>query len=71
MRLVSHLEVKQMRNWREIFKSLTYSPRGYNADGRTLGLGLATAMEKQRQQTAHEAEVYLRSVEEPKTAATV
>ena len=71
MRLVSHQEVKQMRNWREILKSLTNSPRGFNADGRTLGLGLAVAMEKQRQHTAHEAEDYLRSVGEPKTTATV
>jgi hypothetical protein len=33
-----------MRNW---FKSLKNSPRGFAADGRRLGLGLATAMERQ------------------------
>jgi len=42
-----------MRNW---LRSL----RGFNADGRALGLGLAAAMEKQRQETAREAELYLR-----------
>jgi hypothetical protein len=46
-----------MRKW---LKSLTNSPRGYAADGRRLGLGLATAMEKQRQETSREAEEYLR-----------
>jgi hypothetical protein len=49
-----------MRNWRELLKDLTSSPRGYNADGRTLGLGLATAMEKQRTQSTREVEDYLR-----------
>lgn len=49
-----------MRNWRETWKALTSSPRGWLADGRTLGLGLATAMEKQRQQNAREVENYLR-----------
>ncbi len=34
--------------------------RGFNADGRTLGLGLAVAMEKQRQDTARKAEAFLR-----------
>lgn len=46
-----------MRKW---LKSLTDSPRGYAADGRRLGLGLATAMEKQRQDSAREVEKYLR-----------
>src|SRR5690242_1439135 len=46
-----------MRKW---LKSLTGSPRGFAADGRRLGLGLATAMEKQRQATADKAEQYLR-----------
>lgn len=46
-----------MRKW---LKSLTTSPRGWSADGRRLGLGLAIAMEKQRQDTAHRAEEYLR-----------
>ena len=36
------------------------SPRGFNADGRALGLGLAAAMEKQRQEAAREVEGYLR-----------
>jgi len=46
-----------MRKW---LKSLTTSPRGWSADGRRLGLGLATAMEKQRQDTTRKAEEYLR-----------
>jgi len=49
-----------MRNWRELIKALTSSPRGWSADGRGLGLGLATAMEKQRAQATHEVEDYLR-----------
>jgi hypothetical protein len=49
-----------MRNWRATFKALTSSPRGYLADGRLIGLGLATAMEKQHQHAAHEVEDYLR-----------
>jgi len=56
-----------MRKW---LRSLTDSPRGYAADGRRLGLGLATAMEKQRQDSALEVEQYLR--EHPKrTTETV
>ena len=46
-----------MRKW---LKSLTTSPRGFAADGRRLGLGLATAMEKQRQDSARAVEKYLR-----------
>ena len=42
-----------MRNW------LT-KRHGFNADGRTLGLGLAAAMEKQREQATREVENYLR-----------
>lgn len=49
-----------MRNWREILKALTSSPRGFNADGRTLGLGLATAMDKQRREATRGVEDYLR-----------
>ncbi len=49
-----------MRNWRELIKALTSSPRGFNADGRSLGLGLATAMEKQRAHAAREVADYLR-----------
>lgn len=52
-----------MRNWREILKSLTAAPRGFNADGRAMGLGLATAMEKQRQESHREVEEYLRNAE--------
>jgi hypothetical protein len=49
-----------MRNWRALIEALTSSPRGWHPDGRTLGLGLATAMAKQRAETAKEAENYLR-----------
>ena len=47
-----------MRNWLQTL-------RGFNADGRALGLGLAAAMEKQRQVAAREVEDYLR--EQPAT----
>jgi len=51
-----------MRNWRATFKkALTSSPRGWSADGRTLGLGLATAMAKQRQDATRDVEDYLRT----------
>lgn len=43
-----------MRNWLQ-------SLRGFNADGRALGLGLAVAMEKQRREAAREVENYLRT----------
>jgi len=42
-----------MRNW---LKKLN----GFNADGRTLGLGLAVAMRKQREQATRDVENYLR-----------
>jgi hypothetical protein len=34
--------------------------RGFNADGRAIGLGLAAAMEKQRQEATRGVEDYLR-----------
>jgi hypothetical protein len=46
-----------MRKW---LRSLTESPRGFAADGRRLGLGLATAMEKQRRDATRGVEEYLR-----------
>jgi hypothetical protein len=46
--------------WRALVTALTDSPRGWHADGRSLGLGLATAMDKQRQETGREVEDYLR-----------
>lgn len=49
-----------MRNWRELFTGLTSSPRGWSADGRSLGLGLATAMDKQRRDATRGVEDYLR-----------
>lgn len=49
-----------MRIWRKILESLTRSPGGFAADGRTLGLGLATAMEKSRQQATADVEEFLR-----------
>jgi hypothetical protein len=54
---------------RNVLRSL----RGFNADGRTLGLGLAVAMEKQRQKAAREVETYLReqAVEADVTPASV
>jgi hypothetical protein len=59
-----------MRNLREILKSLSNAPRGFNADGRTLGLGLAVAMEKQRQDNHRKVEEYLRTADgEQRTTA--
>lgn len=59
-----------MRNWRATLKALTSSPRGFNADGRTLGLGLATAMENQRRQAAREVEDYLRTADAGRVRTT-
>lgn len=56
---------------RKFLKSLT-EKRGYNADGRTLGLGLALAMEKQRQDATRGVEEYLRTAQpERKVDSTV
>jgi hypothetical protein len=55
------MEVIHMRIWRNILESAKRSPRGYLADGRRLGLGLAVAMDKARQNAAAEAEDYLRT----------
>lgn len=52
-----------MRKW--------LTPRGWPADGRRLGLGLATAMEKQRQETARKAEDYLRDQQVKSSRVTV
>jgi hypothetical protein len=46
-----------MRKW---LRSLAETPRGYAADGRRLGLGLATAMEKQRKDATRGVEEFLR-----------
>lgn len=60
-----------MRNWRATLKALTSSPRGLNADGRVIGLGLATAMEKQRRLATSEVEDYLRTADtEPERVTT-
>lgn len=55
-----------MRKW---LKSLVDTPRGFSADGRRLGLGLAIAMAEQRRATAVEAEQYLREQPAAKRAA--
>lgn len=49
-----------MRTWKKIVRSLTREPAGLNADGRRLGLGLATAQEKSRQHATAEVEDFLR-----------
>jgi len=48
-----------MTNW---FTEVLRRPRGFSADGRTLGLGLATAMEAQRRkdESVTDVEDYLR-----------
>jgi hypothetical protein len=50
-------EVEHMRKW---FKSLLDTPRGFAADGRRLGLGLATAMARQNTARVDGVEEYLR-----------
>ncbi|WP_198942952.1 hypothetical protein [Actinophytocola xanthii] len=52
-----------MRNWLTRFK-------GFNADGRALGLGLAVAMERQREQATHDVEEYLRRNAEDRPVTT-
>jgi hypothetical protein len=53
--------------WHKVLESVSRSPRGYVADGRTLGLGLATALEKSQQDTT-DVEAYLRDqTEQPVT----
>jgi hypothetical protein len=37
-----------------------FTIRGFGADGRILGLGLAAAMDKQRREAARDVEAYLR-----------
>jgi hypothetical protein len=37
-----------MRTFRKVVQSLSTMPRGFNADGRALGLGLHTALQVQR-----------------------
>jgi hypothetical protein len=49
-----------MRIWHRIVEALTRSPRGLVADGRPIGLGLATAMEKARQDSS-DVEEFLRT----------
>jgi len=49
-----------MRIWQRIVENLTRDPRGFNADGRPMGLGLATAMDNARRETTVEVEEFLR-----------
>ncbi|EHR51962.1 hypothetical protein SacmaDRAFT_3749 [Saccharomonospora marina XMU15] len=49
-----------MRTWSKFVRALTREPVGLNADGRRLGLGLATAQDKARQQATAEVEDFLR-----------
>jgi len=51
----------------------TFLLRGFSADGRSLGLGLAAAMEKQRREATRDVEAYLRrtSGDRPVTSASV
>ncbi len=51
-----------MRVWKKMWDTLTREPRGFNADGRVIGLGLDTAQRESEQQAAAEVETYLRSV---------
>lgn len=59
-----------MRTWKEILESLA-EPRGFNADGRVLGLGLAAAQEEARRRATAEVEDFLRSqAAEPRGTTT-
>ncbi|WP_158888740.1 hypothetical protein [Amycolatopsis anabasis] len=49
-----------MRTWKQMLEPLTRVPRGFNADGRALGVGLAAALEKQRRDPAADVETFLR-----------
>ncbi|GAB3503704.1 hypothetical protein [Amycolatopsis cihanbeyliensis] len=49
-----------MRTWNEFRAWLTSTPRGTSADGRRLGLGLATALERQRRNPTVDVEEFLR-----------
>jgi len=40
-----------MPRWQDIISALTQPRQGFSADGRTLGLGLATALHEQRKDT--------------------
>jgi hypothetical protein len=48
-----------MRTWKEVLDFLTRAPHGFSADGRTLGLGLATALARSRRDLAADVEEYL------------
>lgn len=49
-----------MRIWQRIVENLTRDPRGFNADGRPIGLALATAMDNARRESPAEVEEFLR-----------
>ncbi|MEU6646772.1 hypothetical protein ABZ863_30105 [Saccharomonospora sp. NPDC046836] len=49
-----------IRNWKEFLRSLTQERAGFNADGRVLGLGMATAQDRARRQATEEVEDFLR-----------
>jgi hypothetical protein len=50
-----------------------FTIRGFSADGRNLGLGLAAAMDKQRREAARDVEAYLHRTtdDRPVTTASV
>jgi hypothetical protein len=49
-----------MRILHTIIEYVRREPRGYSADGRTLGLGLAVAMEKANRRSTAQVEQFLR-----------
>ncbi|MCP2169347.1 hypothetical protein [Goodfellowiella coeruleoviolacea] len=49
-----------MPAWRDVVRSLTQPPPGHRADGRVLGLGLAAAMDRARENEVAEVEEFLR-----------
>ncbi|PRX46426.1 hypothetical protein B0I33_1073 [Prauserella shujinwangii] len=60
-----------MRTWKQFLKSLADKPRGFNADGRMVGVGLATAQDQARQRATAEVEDFLRGrAAEPRRTTT-
>lgn len=49
-----------MRIWQTILDYVRRDPRGFNADGRTIGLGLAVAMDKANETATADVEAFLR-----------
>ncbi|RZQ59749.1 hypothetical protein [Amycolatopsis suaedae] len=49
-----------MRSFTDMIRAIARAPRGFNADGRPQGLGMAMAMEAARRDPSTQVEDYLR-----------